>query len=38
MVDSTSFHVTSLHDGAPGDQVPDDFEEFDWIQISETPC
>ncbi|MDR7345987.1 hypothetical protein J2S62_000244 [Enteractinococcus fodinae] len=35
---TTLFNFLTPTPGTPPLQVPDDELEFDWIQVSETPC
>ncbi len=35
---TTLFNVLTPTPGVPPEQVPDAELEFDWIQVSETPC
>jgi hypothetical protein len=35
---STPYDSLTVHAGTSTNQVPDESAEFDWIQISETPC
>jgi len=37
MMEPTIFNISNENTDAAAEQVPDDFEEFDWVQISETP-